>query len=45
MMIVAAGSPAKDSCCVHQSWSSTLPLTLTSLSIRQLLKNIKGKSE
>jgi len=31
MMIVSAGSSAKDSCCVHQSLSSALPVTLTSL--------------
>tara|TARA_B100000686_G_C16415112_1_gene774226 strand:- start:12 stop:149 length:138 start_codon:yes stop_codon:yes gene_type:complete len=45
MMIVVAGSSAKDSCYVHQIWSSALPVTLTSLFIKQLLQNFKGKSE
>jgi len=45
MMIVAVGSSKKDSCRVRQSLSSALPVTLTSLFFRQLLQNIKGKSE
>jgi len=45
MMNFAAGSSTKDSCCLHQSGSSSLPVTLTSLFNRQLLQNIKGKSE